>query len=107
MHLETNGYFCSVHQWQRVPAKRFALRILLSDWIGSECWSNVFDETAAKVLGFIANSYVAMTSDEERYASLSLLQGARVMVSIKRRVKGTYVYYTVLELEVLDGPFSL
>ena len=48
-----------------------------------------------------------MTSDEERYASLSLLWGARVMVTIKKRVKGTYVNYTVSELEVLDGPFYL
>ena len=75
-----------------------ALRILLSDWIGSECWSTVFDETAAKVLGFSANSYVAMTSNEERCASL---------VTIKKRVKGTYVNYTVSELVELDGPFSL
>ena len=67
----------------------------------------VFDETAAKVLGFSANSSVAMTSDEERYTSMSLLRGARVMVTIKKRVKGMYVNYTMSELEVLGGPFSL
>ena len=100
--LENNGYFCPVHQWQRVPLYRFALRILLADWVGSECWSTVYDDTAAKVLGFNANSYVAIKSDEERYASLSLLRGARVMVTIKKRINGKYVNYTVSELEVLD-----
>ena len=86
---------------------RFALRVLLSDWIGSEVWATVFNETAAKVLGFSANNYVAMTSDEVRYAALSVLQGASVMATIKKRVKDMYAYYTVSELEVIDGSFSL
>ena len=62
VHLENNGYFCQVHQWQRVPVYRFALRILLAEWIGSECWSTVFDDTI-KVQGFNANSYIAIKSD--------------------------------------------
>ena len=37
---------------------------------GEECWT-IFDETAAKVLGFSANTYVGMTSDADRYASLA------------------------------------
>ena len=87
VHLDHNGYFCSVHQWQRVPVYRFALRILLSDWIGSECLSTVVDETAAKVLGFNANSYVAMTSDEERCASLLV----RKMCRMSRCLRGRYI----------------
>ena len=59
------------------------------------------------MLEFSANNYVAMTSDEERYAALSVLQGARVMATIKKRVKDTYVNYTVPELEVIDGSYSL
>ena len=66
----------------------------------------MFDETAAIALGFSANSYVAMTPDEERYASLSLLR-ASVKVTIKTRINGTYVNNKVSEMEVLDGPFSL
>ena len=105
--VQNNGYYCPVHHWQSVPVYRFALRILLVDGIETELWSTVFDETAAKALGFSANSYVAMTSDEERYASLSLWRGTRVIVTIKKRINGTYINYTVSELEVLDGPFSL
>ena len=62
---------------------------------------------AAKALGFTANSYVAMTSDEDLYASLSLLKGARVMATIKIRINNDYVNYTVSELDVLDGAFPL
>ena len=80
---QNNGYFCPVHQYQRVPVYRFALRVLLANWIGTEMWATVFNETAEKVLGFTANNYVAMTSDEERYSSLSLLRRARVIVTIK------------------------
>ena len=42
-----------------------------------------------------------------RCASLSLLKGARVMATIKKRINNDYVNYTVSELEVLDGAFSL
>ena len=104
---QNNCYCCPVHQYQRVPVYRFALRVLLSDWIGPEVWATVFNETTAKVLGFSANNYVAMTSDEERYAALSVLQGARVTATIKKRITNEHVNYTVSELEVLDGAFSL
>ena len=83
---QNNGYFCTVHQWKRVPVYRFALRVLLKDWIGTELWVTLFNEMAAKALVFTANSYVAMTSDEDRYASLSLLRGARVMATIKKHI---------------------
>ena len=103
VHLESNGYFCPVHQWQRDSMYRFAVRVLLSDWVGAQFWSTIFDETAAKFLGFSANTYVGMTSDEDLYASLSLLRGGRVMVTIKKRVKGTYANYTVSEREVVGA----
>ena len=86
---------------------RYNLRVLLQDWIGTEIWVSLFNEVAAKVLGFSAKSYVAMTSDEERCASLSVLRGARVMATIKKRIKNEYVNYNVSELEVLDGALSL
>ena len=85
MHPENNDCFCPIHQWQPVPVYRFALRILLSDWLGGECWATVFNETAAEVLEFSADTYVSMV--EERYASLSPLRAARVMVTIKKRIK--------------------
>ena len=75
---------------------------MLSDWLGGECWATVFNETAAEVLGFSADTYVSMTSMEERYDSLSPLRGARVMVTINKRVKDAYVNYTVSKLEVID-----
>ena len=103
MHPENNDCFCPIHQWQPVPVYRFALRILLSDWLGGECWATVFNETAAEVLGFSADTYVSMTTLEKRYASLSPLRGARVMVTIKKRVKDAYVNYTVSKLEVIDA----
>ena len=83
VQLQKQGYYCPVHQWQRVPVYRYNLRVLLQDWIGTEIWVSLFNEVAAKVLGFSAKSYVAMTSDEERCASLSVLKGARVMATIK------------------------
>ena len=43
---------------------------------GGEGWATVFNETAEEVLGFSADTYVSMTSMEERYASLSPLRGA-------------------------------
>ena len=70
---------------------------------GGECWATVFNETAAEVLGFSADTYVSMTSMEERYASLLPLRGARVMATIKKRVKDAYVNYTVTKLEVIDA----
>ena len=103
VHLQSNGYFCPSHQWQRVPMYRFTLRVLLSDWRGSELWGTVFDETAAKALGISANTYVAMASEGDRYASLAPLRGARVTVTIKKRITDTYVNYTVSELEVIDS----
>ena len=45
---------------------KFALRILLADWIGSECWVTLFNEKAVQVLGFTGNAYMNMTSDAER-----------------------------------------
>ena len=81
---QNNGYYCAVHQWQRVPVYRFTLRVLLQDWIGREIWVTLFNAMAAKALGFTANSYVAMTSDDDRYASLSLMRGARVMATITK-----------------------
>ena len=104
---QNKGYYCPVHQWQRGPVYRFALRVLLQDWIGTEIWVTLFNEMAAKALGFTANSYVAMTSDEDRLTSLSVLRGAHVMATIKKRITNEHVNNTVSELEVLDGAFSL
>ena len=78
-----------------------ALLILLADWIGSECLSTLFDEKAVQVLWFSANAYVAMASDAERYAALEMLRGARVLVTIRKRVTREYVNYTVSEMEVV------
>ena len=104
---QKQGYYCLVHQWHRGSVYRFALRVLLQDWIGTEIWVTLFNEVAAKALNFSANSYVAMTSDEDRLAALSALRGARVMATIKKRIKNDYVNYNVSELKVLDGAFSL
>ena len=60
-----------------------------------------------KVLGFTANAYVAMMSDEDRSATLSVLRGVRVMAIIKKRINNNYVNYNASELEVLDEAFSL
>ena len=100
--LENNGYVCSIHRWQRVPVYRFALRILLADWIGSECWVNLFNEKAVHALGFTGNAYMSMSSDAERYAALEMLRGARVLVTARKRVAGEYVNYTESELEVVS-----
>ena len=80
---------------------KFALRILLADWIGSECWVTLFNEKAVQVLGFTGNAYMNVTSDAERYAALEMLRGACVMVTVRKRVSGEYVNYTVSELEVV------
>ena len=101
------GYYCPLHKFQRSPTYRYNLRVLLQDWIGAEIWVSLFSEVAAKLLGFTANAYVAMTSDEDRSAALSVLRGARVMATIKKRIKNEYVNYIMSELEVLDGAFSL
>ena len=101
------GYYCPVHKWQRSPTYRYNLRVLLRDWIGAETWVSVFNEVAEKVLGFSANAYVAMTSDEERSAALSVLRGVRVRATIKKRINNSYVNYNASELEVLDEAFSL
>ena len=98
---ENNGYVCSIHRWQRVPVYRFALPILLADWIGLECWVNIFNEKAVQVLGFTSNAYMIMSSDAERYAALEMLRGARVLVTVRKRVAGEYVNYNVSELEIL------
>ena len=101
------GYYCPVHKWQISPTYRYNLRVLLQDWIGTEIWVSLFNEVAAKVLGFAANVYVVMTSDEERSAALSVLRGVRVMATIKKRINNNYVNYNASELEVLDEAFSL
>ena len=101
------GYYCPVHKWQRSPTYRYNLRVLLQDWMGAETWVSVLNEVAAKVLGFSANAYVAMTSDEERSAALSVLRGVRVRATIKKRINNNYVNYNASELEVLDEAFSL
>ena len=90
MQPDGNGYYCPVHQWQRVPVYRFTLRVLLSDWEGAETWTVICDELSTKALDFNANTYTVMTSDADRYA-------------IKKRVKDTYVNYTVSELEVVGS----
>ena len=36
VQLENNGYYCPVHQWERVPVYRFTLRVLLQDWTKTE-----------------------------------------------------------------------
>ena len=101
------GYYCPQHQWQRSPMYRYNLRVLLQDWIGTESWVSVFDAVAVKLLGFTANAYVAMTSDEERSRALSVLRGVRVKATIKKRNNNNYVNYNASELEVLDEVFSL
>ena len=50
VQVDGNGHFCSLHQWQRAPVHRFALRIILSDWDGSEVWAVLFDELVTKLL---------------------------------------------------------
>ena len=98
---EHNGYVCHIHRWQRDPVYRFALRILLADWIGSEFWVTLFNEKAVQVLGFTGNAYINMSSDAERYAALEMLRGARVLVTVRKSVAGKYVNYSVSELEVV------
>ena len=98
---ENNGYVCPIHRWQRGTVYQFALRILLQDAIGSEVWATLFNDKAVQVLGFTVNDYMNMKSDAERYAALDMLRGAQVMVTIRKRVAGQYVNYTVSDLEVV------
>ena len=98
---EKNGHVCPIHRWQRGPVYKFALRILLQDGIGSELWATLFNDKAVQVLGFTGNAYMSMTSYTERYAALDMLRGARVMATIRKRVAGQYVNYTVSDLEVM------
>ena len=53
------------------------------------------------MLGYTANDYMNMKTDAERYAALDMLRGAQVMVTIRKRVAGQYVNYTVSDLEVV------
>ena len=100
---ENNGYVCPIHRWQRGVLYQFAMRILLQDAIGSEVWATLFNDKAVQVLGFTANDYMNMKSDAERYAALDMLRGARVMTTIRKRVAGQYVNYTVSDLEVVTA----
>ena len=98
---ENNGYVCPIHRWQRGVVYQFAIRILLQDAIGSEVWATLFNAKAVQVLGFTANDYMNMKSDAERYAALDMLPGAQVMATLRKRVTGQYVNYTVSDLEVV------
>ena len=98
---ENKGYVCPIHRWQRGVVYQFAMRILLQDAIGSEVWATLFNDKAVQVLGFTGNDYMNMKSDAERYAALDMLRGARVMTTIRKRVAGQYVNYTVSDLEVV------
>ena len=101
MTPENKGYVCPIHRWQRGVVYQFAMRILLQDAIGSEVWATLFNDKAVQVLGFTGNDYMNMKSDAERYAALDMLRGARVMTTIRKRVAGQYVNYTVSDLEVV------
>ena len=77
------------------------MRVLLQDAIGSEVWGTIFNDKAVQLLGYTGNDYINMTSDAERYAALDMLRGARVMVTIRKRMAGPYVNYTVANMEVV------
>ena len=98
---ENNGYVCPIHRWQRGPVYKFALRILLQDVIGSDIWATLFNEKAVQMLRFTGKDYMNMASDANRYAALDMLRGSRVMATIRKRVAGQYVNYTVSDLEVV------
>ena len=95
------GHVCPVHGYQRECVYRFVLRLLMIDSNGSECWCTCFDENAVKILGFTANDYVSMKTDEERYEAMSMLRGSQVMVTIRKRVTKEYVNYNVAEIDVI------
>ena len=96
------NHVCPVHGYQREHVNRFALLVLLSDSIGSECWCTCFDAKTVKILGFTANDYVRMETDEQRYESMSTLRGSQVMVVIRKRVTKEYVNYTVEEIDIVN-----
>ena len=96
-----NGHVCSVHGYQRECVYRFTLRLLMIDSICSECWCTCFDENAVKILGFTANDYVSLKTDEERYEPMSMLRGSQVMVVIRKRMTKGYVNYNVAEIDVI------
>ena len=96
-----SNHVCPEHGFQRECMYRFVLRLLLIDSNGSECWCTCFDENAVKILGFTANDYVALETDEESYDSMSMLRGSQVMVTIRKRVTKEYVNYNVAEIDVI------
>ena len=96
-----SNHVCPVHGHQRECVYRLVLRVLMIDSNGSECWCTCFDENAVKILGFTANDYVALETDEERYDSMSMLRGSQVMVTIRKRVTKEYVNYNVVEIDVI------
>ena len=82
---------------------RFALRVLLSDWEGAEIWGVVFYEVATKVLGFNAKPTWVWRQMKTVMPHCPCTAGARVMVTMKKRVKDSCVNYTVSELEVVGS----
>ena len=93
---------CPTHGYQQQSVCRFALRLLFVDEIGSECWCTCFDENAVKILGFTANDYAKMETDDERYEAMNTLRGSQVMVTIRKRVTKEYVNYNVAEIDVIN-----
>ena len=96
------NHVCAVHGYQREHVNRFALRVLLTDSIGCECWCTCFDANVVKILGFTANDYALMDTDEQRYESMSTLRGSRVTVVVRKRVTGEYVNYIVEEINIIN-----
>ena len=97
-----DNHVCATHGYQREHVNRFALRVLLSDSIGSECWCSCFDVNAIKLLGFTADEYEAMETDEQRYESMSTLRGSQVTVVIRKRVTKEYVNYIAEEINIVN-----
>ena len=96
------NHVCAVHGYQHEHVNRFALRVLLTDSIGCECWCSCFDTNAVKILGFTANDYALMDTDEQRYESMSTLRGSQVAVVIRKRVTGEYVNYIAEEINIIN-----
>ena len=96
------GNVCPIHGYQQGCVYRFALRLLFVDEIGSESWCTCFDENAVKILGFTANDYAVLETDDARYASMNILRGSQVMVTIRKRVTKEYVNYNVAEIDVIN-----
>ena len=95
------NHVCPVHGRQSNCVYRFVMRLLLIDSNGCECWCTCYDENAVKIIGFTANDYVTLTTDEERYESMSALRGSPVMVTIRKRVTKEYVNYNVAEIDIV------